>query len=318
MLRSGLLRLSRSQSARRLAESRAARQAARRFVAGPRLDDALTAVHQLRQKGLLTTLDHLGENVTGLEDAEGATLAYLSLVEALADGGFPSNASLKLTQLGLRLDPQACAGHLRRIARRAAELGMFLRVDMEDSSAVGPTLDICRTLRAEGLTNLGVVIQAYLYRSHADVDRLLREGFRIRLVKGAYQEAQTVAFQNKAQVDENFDTLAWQILQHAQGVPDSSGSADGRFPPIAAIATHDARRIALAEHRAHELRLPQTALEFQMLFGIRPDLQGELAKKGYPTRVYVPYGTEWFPYFMRRLAERPANLGFLLRNVVRI
>ena len=287
-------------------------------MAGPRLDDALTAVHQLRQKGLLTTLDHLGENVTQLKDAEGATQAYLSLVEALAHSGLPSNASLKLTQLGLRFDPDACAAHLRRIARRAAELDMFLRVDMEDSTAVDATLEICRTLRAEGLVNLGVVIQAYLYRSQADMDRLLREGFRIRLVKGAYQEAETVAFQRKAEVDENFDTLAWRILQHAQDVPDSSGSADGRFPPIAAIATHDPRRIALAERRVHELRLPQPALEFQMLFGIRPDLQAELAKKGYPTRVYVPYGTEWFPYFMRRLAERPANLGFLLRNVVRL
>ncbi|MEX0788371.1 MAG: proline dehydrogenase family protein [Anaerolineales bacterium] len=318
MLRSALLRLSRSQSARRLAESAAARRAARRFVAGPRLADALGAVHQLRQKGLFTTLDHLGENVTRLEDAEVATQAYLSLVEALAHGGLPSNASLKLTQLGLRLDRQACASHLRRIAQRAAELHMFLRVDMEDSSAVDPTLEICRALRAEGLANLGVVIQAYLYRSQADIDLLLREGFRIRLVKGAYQEAEPVAFQSKSQVDANFDTLAWQILQHAQRVPDSWGSKDGRVPPIAAIATHDELRITQVERHAHQLRLPPAGLEFQMLYGIRPDLQLALASKGYPTRVYVPYGTEWFPYFMRRLAERPANLGFLLRNVARL
>ena len=287
-------------------------------MAGPRLADALTAVHQLRQKGLFTTLDHLGENVTRLEDAEVATQAYLSLVEALAHSGLPSNASLKLTQLGLRLDRDACAAHLRRIAQRAAELHMFLRVDMEDSSAVDPTLGICRTLRAEGFANLGVVLQAYLYRSQDDLDGLLREGFRVRLVKGAYQEDESLAFQSKAQVDANFDRLARHLLQFAQRFPDSSGSGDGKVPPIAAIATHDEQRIALAEGHARELRLPQTTLEFQMLFGIRSDLQVDLAAKGYPTRVYVPYGTEWFPYFMRRLAERPANLGFLLRNIVRL
>lgn len=317
MLRRIFLHLSRASWARRLASGRGARRAAARFVAGQALDEAVAAVRRLNAAGLTATLDHLGENVTDRAEAEAARADYLGLIDRLADSDLQAHPSLKLTQLGLRLDPAFCLENLRLIARRAAEHDSFLAIDMEDSSAVKPTLTICGQLRSEGFQNVGTVIQSYLYRSEADLRVLLQQGIRIRLVKGAYQEPASVAFPRKQDVDANFDRLCRVLLVYTRDCPAPPGAAAGRLPPLAAIATHDEARIVSARRFAEELGLPRQTFEFQMLYGIRADLQRSLAAEGYPVRVYVPYGTEWFPYFMRRLAERPANLGFVLRNLVR-
>jgi proline dehydrogenase len=274
-------------------------------------------VRRMSAHGLYATLDHLGENVARPEAAATARVTYEDLIDRLAAAPMPANTSLKLTQLGLRLDPSLCLSHLVSLAQRAARHGTFLRIDMEDSGVTETTLDLCRALREQGLTNVGTVIQSYLYRSGEDVRRLLDQGFRIRLVKGAYQEPASLAFQEKPDVDANFDRLCRILLEHTDRCGGQPGSADGRTPPIAAVATHDEHRIAFARHCAEDLGLPRASMEFQMLFGIRTDLQRRLAAEGFPVRVYVPFGTQWFPYFMRRLAERPANVGFLLRNLFR-
>jgi proline dehydrogenase len=206
---------------------------------------------------------------------------------------------------------------MRRILRQAAACGVFVRIDMEDSAAADRTLRLYRTLQAEGLHNTGVVIQSYLYRSQEDVRSLLAQGTRIRLCKGAYKEPPEVAFPKKADVDGNYDRLAAMMIDAALAAGSQPASDDGRVPPICAVATHDIRRIRSAQKHAAEAGLPKRALEFQMLHGIRTDLQASLAAEGYPVRVYVPYGTEWYPYFVRRLAERPANLWFFLSNFFR-
>lgn len=314
MLRSLFLHLSRAAWARRLASGRRSRRAAARFVAGDTLDEALTAVRRINTAGLTATLDHLGENVTQRAEAEAARTDYLALIDRLTEADLQAHPSLKLTQLGLRLDSAFCLENMRLLSRRAAERDAFLGIDMEDSSAVKPTLTICGQLRSEGYDNVGTVIQAYLYRSEADLRVLLNQGIRIRLVKGAYQEPASVAFPRKQDVDANFDRLCRVLMEHAREGPAPAG---GRVPPVAAIATHDEARIAFACECAAKLDVPRQAFEFQMLFGIRSDLQQKLVAEGYPVRVYVPYGTEWFPYFMRRLAERPANVAFVLRNLMR-
>jgi proline dehydrogenase len=206
---------------------------------------------------------------------------------------------------------------MRGIAHRAQSLRTFVRIDMEDSPAVDRTLHVYRTLRAEGLSNIGLVVQSYLYRSQDDTRALLSEGASIRLVKGAYKEPADVAFPRKADVDASFDRLAQMIIDAALEQGAEPAPPDGKAPPMAAIATHDVKRIAFARQYADRVGLPKQALEFQMLYGIRSDLQDALAQEGYPVRVYVPYGTEWYPYFTRRLAERPANLWFFLTNLLR-
>jgi proline dehydrogenase len=293
------------------------RRAAARFIAGEGLEDAIRAVAKLNQQGLFATLDHLGEHVTTPDEARRAADDYLEIIDRICASGVRSNASLKLTQLGLGLDDALCLGNLRRILRKAAKCGVFVRVDMEDSSSVDRTLDIFRTLRGEGLKNTGLVIQAYLFRSQADVQSLLVAPTRIRLCKGAYREPAHLAFPRKADVDLNFDTLAAMLVDGAlaQGAPPAS--ADGKMPALPAIASHDEKRIDFARRYAAQVGLPKSALEFQMLHGIRTDLQLALAQAGYPVRVYVPYGTHWYPYFMRRLAERPANVWFFLSNYLR-
>jgi proline dehydrogenase len=228
-----------------------------------------------------------------------------------------SNCSLKLSQLGLALDYDLCLGNMRCIARRAAEFGTVVRIDMEDSETVDRTLQIYNTLREEGLTNIGVVIQSYLYRSEEDVEALLTNGTRIRLCKGAYNEPPEVAYPRKADVDANYDRLTAMIIEAAKKHGAEAASPDGKVPPIPGIATHDPERIEFARKHADRVDLPKGALEFQMLHGIGSDLQLELVKEGYPVRIYVPYGTEWYPYFMRRLAERPANLWFFIRSYLR-
>jgi proline dehydrogenase len=296
------------------------RRAVRRFIAGERLDEALEAAGRLNRDGLSTTLDLLGEDVTTTAQAEASAEAYLGIVDALGAGnheieasdgappGVDNNLSLKLTQLGLVVDAALCARLLRRILDRAAVrpwacpdgAPMFVRIDMESSAHTGATLALFDTLWADGRRDVGVVIQAYLYRSAADVDRLNALGARVRLVKGAYDEPPTVAYPRKRDVDAAFARLAEAPLR------------DGVHP---AFATHDERLIDHVVRTA--AAIPADRFEFQMLYGIRRDLQAGLRRRGYRVRVYVPFGEEWYPYFMRRLAERPANVGFVLRSLVR-
>lgn len=313
MLRAIFLYLSNASWARALVTGWGlARRIASRFIAGDNIEQALQAVHRLNESGLFTSLDHLGEHVTNIEEALQATDAYIEILQQLQQTGVRSNCSLKLSQLGLALDPELALSNMRCIATRAREFGIMVRIDMEDSSTVDHTLELQRKLRLEGFTNIGVVIQAYLYRSEGDVRELVAFGTRIRLCKGAYNEPASVAFPKKADVDANFDLLSSIMIDAALQQGSESSSADGRHPPLAGIATHDEKRIEHARRYAEQVGLPKNALEFQMLHGIRGDLQESLAAEGYPVRIYVPYGTQWYPYFMRRLAERPANLWFFL------
>ena len=318
MLRAILLYLSKAGWARRLVTGwRFSRRAAARFVAGDTLEEAVQVVLGLNDQGLLASLDHLGEDVRDLQMAVRATDDYVELLERLDGSGCRSYASLKLSQLGLKVDYELCLGNLRCIARRAADMRTFVRIDMEDSPTVDQTVQAFRTLREEGLTNLGLVFQSYLFRSEVDQAAALEQGARIRLVKGAYREPPEVAFRKKAEADANFDKMTAALLAYVSNTPDGAGSSDGRFPPIAALGTHDERRIQFACQCAQQLGLAKSHLEFQMLYGIRGDLQLSLARDGYPVRVYVPYGVQWYPYFVRRLAERPANLWFFLSNLFR-
>jgi proline dehydrogenase len=215
------------------------------------------------------------------------------------------------------VSPEICIENLERVVAHAAKLNNFVRVDMEDSPVTQVTLDILKKIRSKGYDNVGIVIQAYLYRSEEDILGLLEECVPVRLCKGAYKEPAEVAFPKKSAVDANYDKCSRILMDGAKenGCPELS--EDGRFPPIPGLATHDDRRIIAAKRYAQSIGLPKTSLEFQMLHGIRRDLQEQLSVEGYPVRVYVPYGTEWYPYFMRRLAERPANVWFFISNYFR-
>jgi proline dehydrogenase len=318
MLRAILIYLSKAGWARRVVTSWSfAWKAASRFVAGDTADDALRAITKLNQEGLYATVDHLGEDVTNSEEAIRATDDYILIMEQIAKTGVKSNASLKLTQLGLNVDYDLCLNNMRCILRRAAEFGILVRIDIEDSATVDRTWAIFKTLIGEGMTNVGVAMQAYLYRSFDDLNTLLAEGAHVRICKGAYKEPAEIAFPGKKQVDQNFDLLTKTILDFTMANGAPAASLDGKVPPIPSIATHDEARINYAVHYAGEIGLPKEAVEFQMLHGIRSDLQRQLSEDGFPIRVYIPYGTEWYPYFMRRLAERPANLWFFLSNLIR-
>jgi proline dehydrogenase len=302
MLRRLLLFGSNQRWMRRLiTRYRATRSFAWRFVAGESAETALEAVRELRGRGVQSTLDLLGESVTDARAAEASAEEYLALLDYIQRSGVPSHISLKLTQLGLDVDEELCRRNLRRILGRAAEYGTFVRFDMESSAYTQRTLDMYRSLRPE-FSNFGVVIQSYLYRSAQDVEDLIAEGARVRLCKGAYLEPAEVAYQRKADVDASYVRLMERLL------------SDGNYP---AIATHDPAMIAHAREYVRRRNIPNSAWEFQMLYGVRRDLQERLAAEGYNMRCYIPFGTEWYPYFMRRLAERPANLAFLLRNVLR-
>ena len=280
---------------------------ARRFVAGETLDDAIRVVQTLNAKGLLVSLDHLGENVHSEADAARATQAYLDLLERIAISSVNSNISLKLTALGLDMSEEVCVGNMRRILTRARETNNFVRIDMESSTYTDRTLRVFRTLREEyGFGNVGVVIQAYLLRSEQDVREMAAAGANIRLCKGAYKEPPTVAFPLKADVDANYVKLMQIYLD------EPSLSSGARI----AVATHDDHMIDATREYVNANQVDKAAFEFQMLYGIRPQAQEQLAAQGYKMRVYVPYGTEWYPYFMRRLAERPANVWFLLRHLL--
>ena len=318
MLRAFLLYLSNATWVRNIVTRwRVARKMASRFVAGDTFEDALIAIRKLNEKGLYTTLDNLGENVTSSAEAMKATDAYIDIFQRLNDEGVKSNCSVKLSQLGLELDFDLCLSNMRRIATRAAEYGTVVRIDMEDSSTVDRTIQVYHTLRDEGIMNIGLAIQSYLRRSEEDVVSLLEVGTRIRLCKGAYNEPPEIAFPKKSDVDANFDRIAALMIDGALSHGSTPASADGKAPPITALGTHDEKRTVYACNHAEKVGLPKEALEFQMLYGIRSDLQDALHAMGYPVRVYVPFGTEWYPYFMRRLAERPANLWFFITALFR-
>jgi len=290
---------------------------ARRFVAGERLEDAIAVAGSLNQRGIVASLNYLGEHTTTPAEAEHATAEMLRLLEAVEATGVHASLSLKLSQLGQVVDQGLSCQNLRRILERARVLNNFVRLDMEDSSLTGPTLAAYEWARELGFDNLGVVLQAYLYRTPADLERVLALQGRVRLCKGAYDEPPAVAYPAKKDVDASFERLTSQLFEGALRAGAPLVSQDGRFPPIPAIATHDETRVRIAQAEARRLDLPRGAMEFQMIYGIRRDLQDELARQGYPLRVYVPYGSHWYPYFMRRLAERPANLWFFLVNFFR-
>lgn len=302
MLRSLLLYLSEREGPKNFLTQRSlGRQLARRFIAGEELEDAVRAVRELNAAGFEATLDYLGESVEEPSAAEDACKVYLAILDRLAAEGLRSHVSVKLTQLGLAIDEGMACQHLQAICERAARYHNFVRIDMEGSAYTESTLRVFRDLHGPRDV-LGVAIQAYLYRSEKDVEDLLKCGGRIRLVKGAYQEPPELAFPRKADVDRSFLRLTEKLL--ASGV-------------YHAIATHDARLIAATQAFARARGLGADRYEFQMLYGIRRHLQRELLRAGYRVRVYVPYGRQWYPYFMRRLAERPANLLFLMRNLLR-
>lgn len=296
--------LSRSAFLKRLASKYglgARRGFASRFVAGETIEGAIEASRRLQAQGLLITLDHLGEGVKAVEAAAAATREYVRLMEVIVASGIERNISLKLTQLGIDVDRATCVDNLRRILEPASRQGVFVRIDMENSVYTERTLEIFEILWQQEYRNVGVALQAALYRTEQDVRRMNELGARVRLVKGAYKEPATVAFQRKEEVNAAFVRLACELLDH------------GTYP---AIATHD--ETAINQVRAHATagHISPDRFEFQMLYGIRRDLQALLVAQGYRMRVYVPFGREWFPYFMRRLGERPANLGFVLRALV--
>ncbi len=315
MLRSFLIYLSKAAWAQKLVTSWGfAWKIASRFVSGTKIDDALRAVRELNAKGINVTLDHLGENTSRLEEASEATAAILTALDEIASSGLCSNVSIKLTQVGLGLDESVCAQNVERILTRAREHDNFVRIDMEDTPYTDKTINLYCKMQQAGFDNTGVALQAYLYRTEADARKLLQSKTRIRLIKGAYQEPRDKAFPKKADVDANYDLLTKIIMDAALAAGAPTVGHDGCFPPIPAIATHDENRITFAKNYAEKIGLPRDAYEFQMLYGIRRDLQDKLVKEGYRVRVYVPYGTHWYPYFVRRLAERPANLWFFVSN----
>jgi proline dehydrogenase len=271
---------------------------ARRFIAGETVDEAIRAARQVEKAGLLQTLDYLGESVETLAEADAATRDYLRVIDAIIVAGIGRNLSLKLTQLGLDVDRASAVDNLRRILERAQDF--FVRLDMESSHYTETTLSIFETLWQQNYRNIGAVLQADLMRTEKDLERIMALGARVRLVKGAYREPASVAYPGKADVDAAYVKLMKRLL------------LEGQYP---AIATHDEAMIHEAQRYAAEQHIPKDRFEFQMLYGIRRDLQMSLVAQGYHVRVYIPFGRQWFPYFMRRLGERPANVGFVLRGI---
>ncbi len=302
MLRALLLELAKSSRLRRwIISNGTTRRLAQKFVPGEDLPPAIEAARRCNRAGMAASLDYLGENVLNGEDAERARQAYTGALDRIAAGNLDANISLKLTHLGLDLGHEFCAEQLRIVAQRAATLRNFVRVDMEASAYTDRTLRIVKQALAETRA-VGTVIQAYLYRSEKDIQDLLDAGCRIRLVKGAYKETSQIAFPRRKDVDANFVKLMKILL--ASGI-------------YHALATHDPNMIEATIRFAAERDITKDKFEFQMLYGIRTDLQDRLVRQGYRVRVYIPFGQDWFPYFMRRLAERPANLVFFAKNLFR-
>jgi proline dehydrogenase len=302
MMRQFFLFLSAQKGLRRWMErSPLSKKFTQRFVAGETLEDALDVVTRLEQERIWTTLDHLGENVTTIEEAAASRDSYVQALDRIEERKLPSTVSIKLTQFGLDLSPEACLQNVRQLAAKAKAGGSRVEIDMESSVYTDRTLDVVTRISEEfGCTR--AVIQAYLFRSASDVERLNSLGVPVRLCKGAYDEPASVAFAEKREVDRNYLTLMKTLLDK------------GTYP---GIATHDEQIMGEAFRYARERRIAPDRFEFQMLYGIRRDLQRRIIDLGYRLRLYVPYGTAWYPYFMRRLAERPANVLFLLRNLFR-
>jgi proline dehydrogenase len=302
MVRSTLLKLSENKSfARWVTSNQTTRKMSHRFVAGETLDEAIAAARVCNHQGMLVSLDYLGENVATAADAQRARDAYLQVFDKISAERLNANVSCKLTQLGLDISAEFCEGQLMSIVERAAAYGNFLRVDMEGSLYTARTIDVVKRVRTQNPA-VGTVIQSYLYRSEQDVNDLLAYGCRIRLCKGAYKEPPEVALPRKQDVDANYVKLMQILL--------SSGFYHG-------IATHDPEIIAATIRHAAKEKISKDDFEFQMLYGVRTDLQRQLVRDGFRLRIYIPYGQDWFPYFMRRLAERPANLAFFVRNFFR-
>ncbi len=305
MMRACFIWLSESQSIRAVAErSRIGNRLSRRFVAGMTVEEALDATAAVNQLGMSVSVDNLGENVTNADEARHSAGLYHEMIDAITARKLEANVSLKLTHMGLDVDESLASGITRELVSHAARTGNFVRVDMEGSPYTQKTLDVVRELHSEpdhrGV--VGAVIQSYLHRSESDVRELCAEGIRIRLCKGAYKEPASIAFQAKADVDANFVALMNIMLE--------SGSYHG-------IATHDPKMIEATVAFAREKKIDPESFEFQMLYGIRRDLQQQLVRDGWRMRVYIPFGREWYPYLMRRLAERPANAIFILKNLFR-
>jgi proline dehydrogenase len=320
MLRSFLIYLSKAAWAQKLVTSWSiAWRVASRFVAGVTVGEAIHAIRVLNDHCISATLDHLGEHTSTVEEADKATDDVLQILDEIEKTGVRANVSIKLTQIGMGLDEEICRHNLVRILEHVKKQGSFLRIDMEDTPYTDTTLAIFYSMLQRGfnVNQVGLVVQSYLYRTEADVRKLLEYNTHLRLVKGAYKEPSDKAFPKKADVDANFDLLTKLMIDAACKAELNKISADGRVPPIPAIATHDEKRIAFAKQYAEKVGLPKEGLEFQMLYGIRRDLQEQLVKQGYPVRIYVPFGTHWYPYFMRRLAERPANIWFFVSNFFR-
>jgi proline dehydrogenase len=274
---------------------------ARRFIAGETVEEAIDASRALQARGMLVTLDYLGESVRTAAEAAAATREYVRIIDVLVASGIERNISLKLTQLGVDIDRATCVDNLRRILDPAQRHGFFVRIDMENSPYTDVTLEVFETMWQQQYRNVGVALQSALHRTEADVRRMNELGARVRLVKGAYKEPAAVAYQQKADVDDAFCRLMQLLLDH------------GTYP---AIATHDPKMLDATCRYATERSIGKDRFEFQMLYGIRRDLQNALVANGYLMRIYVPFGREWFPYFMRRLGERPANVGFVIRGLL--
>jgi proline dehydrogenase len=309
MLRSLILYLAQAAWAKKLImRIGLARRTAHRFVAGDTLQQAIDVTHQLNQKGLQVTLDHLGESVSDEAGAVRATEEYIDLLDTITHSGIQATVSLKLTQLGLDIREDLCVNNIRRILQKAKETGNHVTIDMESTDYTETTIRVYRTLRQEyDYDNVGIVIQSYLYRSEADMQALAEEGAFVRLCKGAYKEPPQVAFPDKTDVDAHYIHLLQLFLNPTAC---NAGAYLG-------IATHDEKMIAAAKKHIKSNDISHDCFEFQMLYGIRGKLQEQLRDDGYKMRVYVPYGTQWYPYFMRRLAERPANIWFFLSNFFR-
>jgi proline dehydrogenase len=302
MLKESLLYLAKQESIRDFAQRNVvARRVARRFVAGETLDEAITVAHELNRRRISVSLDHLGENTHDAHEAESAADDYIAIIERIQREGADANISVKLTALGLDISEALARENLTRVLNAASRYNIFVRVDMEASDYTQRTIDIVIDLH-KTFENVGTVIQSALFRSPDDVERLIAAGVRVRLVKGAYLEPAVIAYPHKADVDKAYLQLMRQLMDR------------GVYP---AIATHDERIINAAIRYAAELGIPRARYEFQMLYGIRRDLQERLATTGYNVRVYVPYGSQWYPYLTRRMAERPANLVFVVGNTIR-
>ncbi len=302
MLRSVLLYLSRNKTLRRWVEtSPIADRLTSRFVAGHTIDQELATIERLDKESTLATVDYLGENVTSLSEAESTRDTYMRILDRVAQLNVGATISIKLTQFGLDLSTEACQANVEPLVARAKEIGSAVEIDMESHEYVDRTLDIALAMHRK-YRCVRSVIQAYLYRSEKDIEKLCVEGLPVRLCKGAYREPSSVAFQKKSEVDASYVRLMHQLVEH------------GSRP---AFATHDERMVKEAFSKLQSGGHGSNGFEFQMLYGIRRDLQKTIVGQGYRLRLYVPYGDAWYPYFMRRLAERPANLMFLMRNLVR-